>query len=131
MAFLPLPVLLLDTERGPNQQTSQSAQFNTAQFKRSAVTRAVGSELLLSQPFKDRCHLGYLPFLGIEDVPAERNDFLIGQLCLLAHQDRAGVMRDHRSKKLRIPDGRLGPHGRETGDEDDRSSHDNRDVGNA
>jgi hypothetical protein len=61
---------------------------------------------------KQRLHLRDFRSLRLDDVTAQRHDFGVGQRRLLAHQDRARMMRDHRAQELAIADPRLGPHAR-------------------
>ena len=59
---------------------------------------------------QDCIHLIDFLLLGNDDVAAQGLYFGIPDRCLLAHQDRARVMRDHGSQKLIIADQCLRPH---------------------
>lgn len=56
----------------------------------------------------DRIHLLDFLALPLRDVVTKIHQFLILETGLAAHQDRAGVVRDHRSDELPIADKSLG-----------------------
>src|SRR5687768_1955345 len=53
---------------------------------------------------EDRFHLRDLARLRLHDPFAEREDFRVGEISLLAHEDRAGMVRDHRTQELLVAD---------------------------
>jgi hypothetical protein len=76
----------------------------TACFQRS-LSNSCAAIRQPSAPSRKQCfHLSNLSFLTCNDLAAQSPDFRILDLRLLAHQDCAGVMRDHRPEKLLISD---------------------------
>jgi hypothetical protein len=73
--------------------------------RKPAQRERVATSRPLCEPANDRFHLIDFGLLARDDAGAKLPDFGVPNRGLLAHEDRPGVMRDHRSQELLVANG--------------------------